>query len=264
MHHFAPRLSGASRQARMDTGNRRKAEQLGMPISTASHRLKKMILFDFARRLGKDTGYHCDEVIERIEDFSLEHKQGWLYRDTALFWDLDNITFSHLRCNTTSRATPRYDRGQSIDERKRAQLGMSPSSAIARLRVLVLFDFLVQLGLEICYRCGERIESAAQVSVEHKTNWLDRNPQLFWDLDNIAFSHRLCNSKAASRVNQGRSNGGRYRKIGPEGTAWCGNCCHFLPIEDFPRNRSRWNGVGSWCKVCERLRRSGINRLPIP
>ncbi|MFN8512560.1 MAG: hypothetical protein U0232_16535 [Thermomicrobiales bacterium] len=248
----------------MDTGNRRKAEQLGMPISTASHRLKKMILFDFAQRLGRDTCYHCGQRIERIEEFSLEHKQSWLYQDTARFWQLDNITFSHLRCNTTNRTSPQYNRGQSIDERKRAQLGMSPSSAIARLRVLVMFDLLSQLDLGICYRCGEHIASAEQLSVEHKIDWLDRDPQLFWDLGNVAFSHRLCNSRAASRVNQGRSNGGRYRKVGPEGTAWCGNCRLFLPIEDFSRNRSRWNGVGSWCAVCERLRRSGAKRLSTP
>jgi hypothetical protein len=242
----------------MTVGNERKAAQLGMAISTALHRLKKVILFDLARELRQDCCYHCGRPIEDVEQFSIEHKVGWLYEDAALFWDLSNITFSHLRCNTTTRITPQYDRGGSIGERKAARLGMAPGTAMARLRVLVMLDLLARLGRDACYRCGERIATAEELSVEHKVAWLDNDPQLFWDRANIAFSHRRCNSRAASRTRQGESTGGRYRKVGPEGTAWCGSCRAFLPGTHFRQNRSHWNGLHFWCKGCERKsRRSG-------
>src|SRR5437763_682257 len=212
----------------VSTGNQKKAEQLGMSISAASYRLKKLILFDLVRQLDKDRCFHCGKPIEDVERFSIEHKVGWLYRDASLFWDLTNVTFSHLRCNTTNRIVPRYDHGGSIERRKAEQLGMALGTAMGQLRALVMFDLLARLGRDKCFRCGERIATARHVSVEHKRNWLDRDPLLFWDLSNIAFSHRRCNSQAASRVAQGKSNGGRYRKIGPEGTAWCGNCREFL------------------------------------
>lgn len=236
-------------------GNLRKAAQLGMSISTASHRLKKLLLFEMAHELQLDRCFHCGQQITTAEQLSIEHKIGWLYQDTALFWDLQNVAFSHLRCNTTNRLISRYDRGGTIEQRKVKQLGMAPATAMAQLRVRLMLHLLTQLGRDICYRCGERIITAEQLSVEHKTAWLDNDPRLFWELSNVAFSHRRCNSRAASRLRQGQSNGGRYRKVGPEGTAWCGKCGTFLPIENFTKNRSRWNGVGCWCRDCERQRR---------
>jgi hypothetical protein len=46
---------------------------------------------------------------------------------------------------------------------------------------------------------GAEIESEKQLSIEHKIPWLDsENPiSLFFDLENIAFSHLSCNSSAA-------------------------------------------------------------------
>jgi 5-methylcytosine-specific restriction endonuclease McrA len=239
----------------MSVGNLRKAAQLGMPISTASHRLKKRILFELARELGHDRCFHCQQYITDPEQLSIEHKVGWLYQDVPLFWDLTNIAFSHLRCNTTNRLSSRYDRGGTIEQRKAERLGVPPATAMAQLRVRLMLHLLTQLERDRCYRCGERILRAEQLSVEHKKAWLDNDPALFWDLTNITFSHRRCNSQAASRLCQGQSNGGRYRKIGPDGTAWCGRCRAFLPIDRFGKNRSRWNGVGCWCRSCERQRR---------
>ncbi len=83
------------------SASKKKAEQLGMPIGTASNRLRKLILFDCIQQLNKDKCYRCGEYIYEIDDFSVEHKEPWLDSGNALelFFDLDNIAFSHLSCN---------------------------------------------------------------------------------------------------------------------------------------------------------------------
>lgn len=82
--------------------NNKKTEQLGMPFGTASARLKKMILFNFLQRLGEDICYRCNKKIEQVEDLSIEHKKSWLNVSSDLFWDLNNIAFSHLVCNSSN------------------------------------------------------------------------------------------------------------------------------------------------------------------
>ena len=86
----------------MDTSNRNKNEFLGMPYGTANNQLRKMILFDLVKRCGLDTCYRCGKKIENIDDLSIEHKKAWLGVDVKLFWDLNNIAFSHLNCNIGS------------------------------------------------------------------------------------------------------------------------------------------------------------------
>lgn len=82
----------------------RKKSQLGMNPSTASARLVKDILWKFIRQSGEDTCYKCNKPMTR-ETFSIEHKTPWLNSEDpqGLFFDLDNISFSHLRCNVDSR-----------------------------------------------------------------------------------------------------------------------------------------------------------------
>lgn len=77
----------------------KKANQLGMNPSTASHRLVKDILFKFVIDSGH-VCFHCGEDLTR-ETFSIEHMEPWLDTDrpAELFFDLSNIAFSHLRCN---------------------------------------------------------------------------------------------------------------------------------------------------------------------
>ena len=79
----------------------KKTKQLGMNPSTASHRLKKSILFDFAKQLGHNWCYQCGAEIEDIQKFTIEHKRPWLDSDnpTEVFFDLENIAFSHAECN---------------------------------------------------------------------------------------------------------------------------------------------------------------------
>ena len=78
-----------------------KKEQLGIDPGTAQYRLVKDILFD----LIKDRPcYRCGEIMTR-ETFSIEHKVPWLHSENPieLFFDLENIDFSHLKCNSKSK-----------------------------------------------------------------------------------------------------------------------------------------------------------------
>ena len=127
------------------------------------------------------------------------------------------------------------------------QLGMSYGTAASRLRKLVLFDTLKRHDENVCFQCGLSIESAAELSIEHKQPWLDVSADLFWDMSNIAFSHLRCN-----RPNRPISD--RWRKRGPEGTAWCTRCKEFLPVEIFKKDRKRWNGLSDYCTPCHTKR----------
>jgi uncharacterized protein YdaU (DUF1376 family) len=42
-------------------------------------------------------------VIETADELSIEHKLPWEGVSVKLFWSLDNIAFSHLRCNRNHR-----------------------------------------------------------------------------------------------------------------------------------------------------------------
>lgn len=85
-----------------------KKEQLGMSSSSASGRLVKDILFS----LIKDKPcYHCGEPLTR-ETFSIEHKVPWLHSEnpSELYFNLENIDFSHLICNIKSgRGNKKYN-----------------------------------------------------------------------------------------------------------------------------------------------------------
>lgn len=85
----------------------KKQKQLGMNPSTASSRLIKDILFKFINDLNLNTCFHCNTAMNR-DNFSIEHKTPWLDSTTPkqLFFDLDNISFSHLSCNVSHSRKP--------------------------------------------------------------------------------------------------------------------------------------------------------------
>lgn len=90
----------------INTGNRNKAERLGMPFGTANNKLRKSLLYDFAKRCEEDSCFRCNSKIESIEEFSIEHKISWYYSEypASTFFDLNNIAFSHIRCNIQASA----------------------------------------------------------------------------------------------------------------------------------------------------------------
>lgn len=134
------------------------------------------------------------------------------------------------------------------DERKKAaQLGMPYGTAVHRLRKTVLFHLLQRLGEDMCFRCGERIESSDALSMEHRQPWLDNDMARFWDINNITFAHLTCNSRHG-RLHKEPVN----KRRGPPGTAWCYRHKQFLPVVDFYRNLTNWNGLSDYCKACHR------------
>lgn len=93
--------------------------------------------------------------------------------------------------------------------KKENQLGMKPGTASGQLRKMILFKFVKELSLDKCYRCKEPITNIEDLSIEHKVPYLDSpNPKkLFFDLENIAFSHLICNGKARRITNRATEHG---------------------------------------------------------
>ena len=79
----------------------KKTKQLRMNPSTASNRLKKLLLFDLAKRLKINWCYQCGAEIETAKRMTIEHKTPWLDSDDPQknFFSLDNVAFSHASCN---------------------------------------------------------------------------------------------------------------------------------------------------------------------
>jgi hypothetical protein len=98
-----------------------KRKQLGMDPGTASHRLVKDILWSYIVKCEDNFCHHCGAELSR-DDFSIEHVIPWLHSEdpVKLFFDIDNISFSHLSCNISKarRPTKKYE---SESERLKAK-----------------------------------------------------------------------------------------------------------------------------------------------
>ena len=101
--------------------NDKKAAQLGMPIGTASNRLRKSIIFNLLKKAKENFCFQCGAEIETEKELSIEHKIPYLDSEDpqGLFFDLNNIAFSHLSCNvgaarpkeTAHPSVKAYDKG---------------------------------------------------------------------------------------------------------------------------------------------------------
>jgi len=87
------------------------------------------------------------------------------------------------------------------NRKKDAQLGMNHGTASHRLVKDILFKLVVETKKDCCFQCGNKIRRE-ELSIEHKVPWLDSEDpiKLFFDLENIAFSHHSCNVKAARKT----------------------------------------------------------------
>lgn len=141
---------------------------------------------------------------------------------------------------------------------------MRPGKARNILVKMLLFKMAQQLGIDICFRCGEKLD-VSSLSIDHKLPWLHTSSDLYWDLDNIAFSHNGCNSRAARRTPENinkmhvarKSQVNRDYRSGPPGTAWCVGHQDYILRECFNKNKSRPDGLQKYCKKCRSL---GIGR----
>lgn len=127
------------------------------------------------------------------------------------------------------------------EEENSVLLGMPAGRAQYKLSRMVLFRQLQKHSENICSRCGQEIQSVNDLSIEHLKPWEGRSGKLFWDLDNVAFSHKACNRP---HVHGSVSR----RKVGPPGTSWCSRHQRFEVKEDFWPSRNRWNRLQTSCK----------------
>lgn len=139
-------------------------------------------------------------------------------------------------------------------ERKSKKLGMPFGTATGRLRKMILFKLLKKLNENFCFKCGKEI-LLEELSIEHKIPWENNSVDLFWDLDNIAFSHMKCNVPSQYA--------GAPRKIGPSGTVWCGIHKDFAPETEFDKCSTHWSGFSKSCKKCKwKTDKRNKNRIP--
>lgn len=129
--------------------------------------------------------------------------------------------------------------------KKSDTLGMPHGTAAHRLRKMLLFKYVQKAGDDICYRCKLKIDKIDDLSIEHKKSWEGISADLFWDLDNIAYSHIRCNVP-----NNHRGSGVFKRKVGPSGTAWCIGHKNFVSVNSFYKNKTRWSGLEQYCVEC--------------
>lgn len=92
----------------MSTHSQEKTKQLGLNFSTACGRLRKILLFSLAVELNRNVCYRCNRLIGSVDDFTIDHIIPWMYSEkpNELFFDIDNIAFSHGTCNSS------HSRGQ--------------------------------------------------------------------------------------------------------------------------------------------------------
>lgn len=74
------------------------------------------------------------------------------------------------------------------------QLGFSYMAARVKLARMIMIKLIFEAKKNICYRCNKIIETEKDLTIDHKEQWFNINPDLFWNYKNIAFSHYGCNS----------------------------------------------------------------------
>jgi len=81
-------------------------KRFGIAVSTARYQLLKNLLFKFLLETGKNSCFRCGETMTS-KDFTLEHIKPWAWDNNALelFMDINNISFSHFRCNAGNTRT---------------------------------------------------------------------------------------------------------------------------------------------------------------
>jgi hypothetical protein len=87
-------------------------------------------------------------------------------------------------------------------DKKREQLGMPFGTAAGKLRKEYMFYLAKKCGENICYRCGKEIKISKDLSLDHLIDWIDSEDpkRLFFDVENVKFSHLSCNKKALNKI----------------------------------------------------------------
>lgn len=113
-----------------------------------------------------------------------------------------------------------------------------------------MFSLVQECKKDNCFKCGKKITDIAEFSIEHKIPWLGNNSSLFWDLNNIAFSHLSCNKTDRPGFRS------VWRKA-PKGKSWCYICKTYKNIKKFAGRKVTYaqrNPYQPTCYDCKKLR----------
>lgn len=126
--------------------------------------------------------------------------------------------------------------------KKKIQLEMPIGTASSRLKKSIMFSLIKSIGLDSCFQCGDKILSEDQMSIEHKIPWLDsEDPRgLFFDLDNIAYSHLSCNIGSARKIKSLHGTKNKYRQ-----GCRCEKCRDFIRKDTAEYRKNRKIKTGS-------------------
>lgn len=105
----------------MNKGNKVKADALGVSYGAACNQLRKRLLFKFVCEAKLNMCHRCGKEIISVGDFSVEHITAWLQADNPVdaFFDLDNIAYSHLSCNSGAASRTNKLQGSREEYRKK-------------------------------------------------------------------------------------------------------------------------------------------------
>jgi hypothetical protein len=134
----------------MSKAVKKKSKQLKMSLGKARNILVKMILFDLLKQLNRDICSRCGKQIKSLEELSIDHQKPWLdSKDPRrLFFNLKNVGFSHLSCNSA------LSRG-SITQRKVGPKGTAWCYSCKRFRALSKFFKRADHWNGVAYQCKE-------------------------------------------------------------------------------------------------------------
>ena len=82
-------------------------------------------------------------------------------------------------------------KSKDIKRQKADLLGMPVGTAERKLRKSIIHELASQLGKNHCRFCNSSIEKPDDLAITHVKDWED-DPDQFWALTNIAFSHVSC------------------------------------------------------------------------
>lgn len=140
------------------------------------------------------------------------------------------------------------------NEKRKQKLGMSISIARYKLVKQIVFKLLKELKQNFCYRCKKEIVNIGDLSIEHKIDWLNSEKpiELFFDLNNISFSHLKCNCQTPENIQKFKEVGLAMTIKSPEGMSWCSKCKQHKPVQEFykSKNNHTRQGLTGWCKLC--------------
>lgn len=207
------------------------------------------LLEEFSKNSSTKDGYqgwcrNCNATAcQRYYDKNTERHKQYIKRNRQL------VTKTGTSLSFQEKILKRQSSSKEANKRTtdlcREQLGEHLSTARSRLVKSLLFKLLQESGQAVCFKCSLPIKIIDELSIEHIIPWLHEinAKELFFDLENVTFSHLKCN-----RPNRPRSF--RQAEKFPEGFKRCSRCKNILILNEFYDRKSSFTGKSSQCKSC--------------